>query len=166
MWVDPEGRKVGRAHVWSVRSRVPHHQFIASGELVNEELVEPFIHELAQRYRIRAIALDPRYLNAEAKHLADAGFTVVKVEPQSAAMQDAVALFEKDALAQRFAHDGDRVVAAHVEAIDAMRRVDGSKKIGKRNEGQPIDAGIALILANYLTELDLPDQTQRSWRPL
>ena len=156
VWISPEGRKVGRAHIWSVRRNVPHHTFVDGGELVNEELVEPFIHELAKRYRIRGIALDPRYLNAESKHLADAGFTVVKVEPQSTTMQDAVALFEKDALAGRIEHDGDRAVTGHVEAVDATRRPDGSKKIGKRSDAHPIDAAIALILAGYLPETDLP----------
>ncbi len=164
-WVAPDGRKVTRAHVWSVRPNVPHHTFVPGGELVNEELVEPFVAELAKRYLIRGIALDPRYLNAEAKHLADAGFTVVKVEPWSAPMQDAVALFEKDVLAGAIKHDGDRVVSLHMDAIDSERRPDGAKKIGKRSERNPIDAGIALILANYLSAIELPAQ-HRSWRPL
>ena len=157
-WISPEGRKVSRAHVWSVRPNVPHHTFVDGGELVNEELVEPFIYMLANRYRVRGIALDPRYLNAEAKHLADDGFVVVKVEPQSTAMQDAVAQFEKDALSGRIAHDGDPVVAAHIEAVDAARRPDGSKRIGKRAENQPIDAAISQILAGYLAEQELDDE--------
>ncbi len=163
LWVTPEGQKLTRSQVWSVRSNVPHHTFVPGGELVNEELVEPFVHELSKRYRIAGIALDPRYLNAEAKHLADAGFTVVKVEPQSAAMGDAVALFEKDALSERLAHSGDRVLALHVDAIDSERRPDGSKKIGKRSDANPIDAAISLILANWLTTVELRVQ-ESSWR--
>ena len=51
-----------------------------------------------------------------------------------------------------------------MDAIDSERRPDGSKKIGKRDERNPIDAGIALILANYLTAVELP--LDASWRPL
>jgi phage terminase large subunit-like protein len=160
LWIDPEtGRKVCRAHIWSVRKNVPHHTFVDGGELVNEELVEPFVYGLDDRYRVRAIALDPRYLNTEAKHLADAGHVVIKVEPFSNAMRDAVTLFEKDALARALEHDGDRAVSGHIEAIDSVRGPDGAKKIGKRNDGQPIDAGISMILADYLTTVDdLPER--------
>jgi len=147
-----------RAHVWSVRRHVPHHEFVEGGELVNETLVEPFVHALGRRYSIRAIAFDPRYFSAEARHLADAGFVVVEVQPQSAAMGDAVVQFEKDVLSRRLSHDGDRVLSNHIEAIDSVRMPDGSKKIGKRTDGQPIDAGISVILANYLTTIDLPAQ--------
>lgn len=165
LWRSPDGRKVVRAHVWSVRQDVPHHTFVRGGELVNEEIVEPFVYELAKHFRIRAIALDQRYLTAESKHLADAGFTVVKVEAQSSQMADAVTLTEKDALGQMLEHDGDRVVSLHVEAIDSVRRPDGSKKVGARNERDPVDAGFAIILANLLTEVELPDP-QSGWRVL
>lgn len=156
-WVTPGGRKVLRSHVWSIRQEVPHHEFVPGGELVNEELVEPFIDALAERYRIRAIAFDPRYFSAEARHLANAGHIVIEVQPQSIAMANAVVQFEKDALAHALEHDGDRVLKLHMESIDAERRPDGSKKIGKRSEANPVDAGISVILANLLTTFDLPE---------
>lgn len=155
-WIAPDGRKVLASHVWSVRPQAPHHQFVAGGELVNEELVEPYVHELARRFQIRAIAFDPRYFSAEARHLANTGLQVIEVQPQSREMGDAVVLFEKEARSQMLSHDGDRVLHDHVEAIDAIRRPDGSKKIGQRADANPIDAGVACILANYLTVIDLP----------
>ena len=170
-WISPEGRKVTRAHVWSVRRKVSHHTFVAGGELVNEELVEPFIHDVLvglHGYRIRAIGYDPRYFGTEARHLANAGFTVIPYEPHNKAMGDAVVQFEKDTLARpRLEHDGDRVLRNHVEAIDAVRNPDGSKKIGKRTDGIPIDAGIAAIIANHLNEVEITEPVvARSWRPL
>lgn len=163
-WISPEGRKVQRAHVWSVRRNVPHHTFVDGGELVNEELIEPFVHELNQRYKVRAIALDPRYLNAEAKHLSDAGFEVIKVEPHSKIMGDAVVQQEKDVLSAVVEHDGDRVVQLHMDAVEVRRADDGAKKIGKRAEGVPIDAAIASILANSLALVELPGPS--GWRPM
>lgn len=162
-WVTPEGHKVTRAHVWSARKTAPHHTLV-EGEMVPEEIVEPFIYALARRYRIRGIACDPRYFNTEAGHLTNKGFIVVKVEPWSKAMGNAVVAFEKDVLGGKIEHDGDRVVSLHLDAIDAERRPDGSKKIGKRSN-DPIDAGMALVLANYLTTIELPVPVVRSWRP-
>lgn len=156
-WVTPDGRKVLRSHVWSVRRNVPHHTFVDGGELVNEELVEPFVHWLNSQYRVRAIGFDPRYFSAEARHLANDGFTVIEVEPQSSTMADFVVQFEKDALAHALEHDNDHVLNEHVNAIDSIRRPDGSKKIGKRTEANPIDAGIAAIIANGLSVVELPE---------
>jgi phage terminase large subunit-like protein len=156
-WIAPDGRKILRSHVWSVRRNVPHDQYVEGGELVNEELVEPFIEELAQTYRIRGIAFDPRYFSAEARHLANAGHVVVEIQPQGGPMGDAVVQFEKDALAGDLEHSGDRTLALHIEAIESERRPDGAKKIGKRSDSNPIDAGISVILANYLTTIELPE---------
>jgi phage terminase large subunit-like protein len=155
-WVSPAGTKVLRAHVWSVRRNAPHHTFVEGGELVNEELVEPFIDELAEQFTIRAIGFDPRYFSAEARHLANKGYVVIEMQPQAAPMADAVVQFEKDALARNLEHDGDRVVALHMAAIDAERRPDGSKRLGRRGRNAT-DAGWAQIIANYLTEIELPE---------
>lgn len=167
-WISPAGRKVTRAHVWSVRQNVSHHTFVPGGELVNEELVEPFIHQelvVNRGYRLRAIGYDPRYFHTEARHLSNAGFTVIPVEPHSKAMGEAVVQFEKDVLG-RIEHDGDVVLRNHIDAIDAIRNPDGSKKIGKRTDGVPIDAGIAGVIVNYLHEIELPAPAAFSWRPL
>lgn len=148
-WLSPAGVAVTRAHIWSVRRNVPHHEFVEGGELVNEDLVEPFIEMLASRYRVCEIAFDPRYFSAEARHLSNDGFTLVEVQPQSAAMGDAVTDFEKAALSHKITHDGDLAVAAHFEAVDQIRDARGSTKIGKRSDAYPIDAAIATILAHY-----------------
>jgi phage terminase large subunit-like protein len=162
-WVNPEtGRKVERSHVWSLRRRAPHHVLVDADELDNENLVEPFVHELNRVYRVRGAAFDPRYFSTEARHLAAAGLTMIEVFPQSAAMTDAVTWFERDTLTGRIEHDGDPVVKAHIDAIDVVRTADGSKKIGKRSQEHAIDAGTSSILANYLTEIELPELTQPS----
>lgn len=155
-WISPEGRRVVRSHVWSVRQDAPHHTYVRGGELVNEELVEPFLAQLSDRYTVRGIAFDPRYFSSEARHLSEDGHMVVEIQPWGGAMGDAVVIFEKACLAGAVEHDGDRVLAAHIEAIDADKRPDGSKKIGKRSRAYPIDAGIASVLAHYLSTLDLP----------
>jgi phage terminase large subunit-like protein len=160
VWINPEtGRKVSRAHVWSVRPQpVPFHTFVEDGELDNETLIEPFVHELARRYRIRGISFDPRYLDTPARHLANAlACPVIAVEAAGPKMTDAVSWFERDVVTGRIEHNRDPIVRAHISAIDTIKLNDGSTKIGKRGKEYPIDAGTALILANYTSELDLPE---------
>jgi hypothetical protein len=50
------------------------------------------------------------------------------------------------------------VLSGHVNAVDAIRLPDGSKKIGKRSEAYPIDAAMACVIANGLTLLELPER--------
>ncbi len=162
-WRAPDGRRVLRSHVWSVRQQHPHHTFVPGGELVNEELVEPYIEQLAAMYRVREIGFDPRFFSAEARHLSNQGFNVVELYPQSAPMGDAVTAFEKAALDGQLSHDGDQVLAAHIDAVDAVR-TDGGTKI-RRTGRRAIDAAVACVIANYLTEQPAPVEAA-AWRPL
>jgi len=49
-----------RAKTWSANERVQAHEFVAGGEM-RLELVEQFIRELGQRYRVCEIAYDPTF---------------------------------------------------------------------------------------------------------
>lgn len=158
-WRSPEGRAVQRAFVWSVRPDAPHHELVRDSELVNEDLVEPFVHALGKRYRIRAIAFDPRFFATEARHLAKAGYTVVPIHPSSAPMGDAVASWHKALLAGELAHDGDPVFAKHVAAI-ASRKTEGGYKIGHLLASAPIDAGIAAILSHHLLPREIEEPVE------
>lgn len=160
-WRTPEGKVVTRSHIWSVRPNVPHHTLVDGGRLNNEELLEPFIHELAARYRVHAIGFDPRYFVAEAFHLAAAGFEMVEVYPQGGKMAEAVTAFEQRVLRGLLEHDGDRAVQAHLDAIDVITNPGGGKKIGKRSDAYPIDAGISNILASFLAET-APEQLEET----
>ncbi len=162
-WLSPSGVVVTRAHIWSVRRNVPHHEFVEGGELVNEELVEPFVEMLDTRYHVAEIAFDPRYFSAEAHHLSSIGHTLVEVQPQSAAMGDAVTAFEQAALARKITHDGDPMVAAHFEAVEQTHDGRGSTKIGKRSAAYPIDAAIATILAHYRVHLVEYEKPAQPW---
>lgn len=78
-------------------------------------------------------------------------------------MKEAVALLEKDVLSGVIEHDGDRVVSLHIDAVDVQRRPDGSKHVGKRSEGVPVDAFFALALADYIETTELPKASAEPW---
>jgi phage terminase large subunit-like protein len=147
-WHDGE-RIVLRAHAWTVHRDQPG-EYVSGGTLDNEALVEPFIHQLAERYQIAEIVFDPRYFASEAKHL-DAKYTIAPIYPQSNHMREAEQEFKKAALAGRIAHDGDDVLASHVESV-VWKQTGAGGKIDKL-AGRKIDAATASVMAVWRAQL-------------
>jgi phage terminase large subunit-like protein len=142
-WHDGE-RALVRAHAWTVHPDQPG-EYVAEGTLDNEALVEPFIHQLAERYKVAAIVFDPRYFLTESKHLEADGFLVVPIYPGSLAMRQAEQEFKKAALAGRISHDGDRTLSSHIESV-VWKQTGTGGKIDKL-AGHKIDAATAAVMA-------------------
>jgi phage terminase large subunit-like protein len=140
-----DGRLCLRVRVFSAREDAPAHVFVGGGK-VRLEQVEEFIRELAQRYRVREVAYDPRYFARSAEILESAGLTLVEFLQASGPMADAYQGFYQEALEGRLAHDGDPVFAAHVEAAAAQKSERGWK-VYKLKSSQRIDALVAAVLA-------------------
>lgn len=93
--------------MWSVRPKIAFHEFVPGGRLDNEDHAEPFVFQvLAARHRVAVFGYDPRYFKTEAKHLSDAGLTVVEVTPSSGVMADAIQGFWEALLEGKVRHDG------------------------------------------------------------
>jgi phage terminase large subunit-like protein len=151
-WVDPDGRIHWRAKVWSTLRRNPAHVYVDEPTLDNEQLVEPYVHELGRKYRIREIVFDPEYFTTEAKHLAHAGYTIAAIYPQSGDMSDAVRGARRAVDEGKVAHDGDPVLSAHVESSQGVKRWRGTKEfdaIDKPSRDVRIDACTAAVMANW-----------------
>jgi phage terminase large subunit-like protein len=150
-WRDPNGRIHLRSRVWSTSERWSAHSYVEK-PLINEQLVEPYIHELASAYNIREIVFDPEYFTAEAHHLANDGFTIAAMYPQSGDMSDAVRAFKRSAGEGKLGHDGDPVLSAHVEAAQRKKTIRGTKEfdaIDKPPGGAKIDACTAAVMAHW-----------------
>jgi phage terminase large subunit-like protein len=156
-WRAPDGRVVVRAKVWSLRPSAPAHVHVRGGSLDNETLVEPFIHGLGGRYRVREVVFDPNFFGTEGRHLAHR-FHTAPIFPQSNEMRLCVQEFYKavvgrrldddlEVVGARLAHNGDPILAAHVENIEGQKTVDGYWVIRKLNQSSPIDAGTSTIMA-------------------
>lgn len=151
-WRAPTGRIHLRARVWSTNPAQPAHVHVRDEILRNEELVEPYIHELAKTYRIREIVFDDDYFAAEANHLARAGFRIAPMFPGSNDMKDAVRGFRKGVDEGTWAHDGDEMLARHLGNCVGITSMVGTKefdKIGKPDRDSPIDAGTAAVMAGW-----------------
>jgi phage terminase large subunit-like protein len=147
-----DGRIALRSKTWSVNPKAQAEQFVAGGEM-RLELIEDFIRELGRRYRVREVAYDPHFFARSAQLLAEGGFTMVEFLAASGPMADAYQGFYQACLEGSLTHDGDAVLAAHVEAT-AADRTERGWKIRKLKSGQHIDACVAAVLAHTRVRLN------------
>jgi phage terminase large subunit-like protein len=156
-WRGPTGRIHLKAKVWSTKQAKPAHVHVRDSILRNEELVEPYIHELARDYRIREIVFDDQYFVTEANHLAREGFTIAPMHPNSNDMKDAVRAFKKGVDEATWAHDGDEVLASHLGNCVGVTSMVGTKefdKIDKPGRDFPIDAATAAVMVGWRALVD------------
>jgi phage terminase large subunit-like protein len=115
-------------------------------------LVEDFIRQLKRRYKIRQVAFDPSYFGRSAQELEREGFTMVEFTPAGAPTRAAWQSFYQAAKEGTLTHDGDPVLAAHVEAA-AAERTEHGLKVRKLKSSSRIDALAAAVLAHASCQL-------------
>jgi phage terminase large subunit-like protein len=140
-----DGRIALRAHVWCAAEEAAAHDHVRGGK-VSLEQVEQFMLDLARQYRVRAVAYDPRYFERSAELLERSGLKLVEYLSSSAPMGDAYQSFYQLAREGKLTHDGDPILAAHIEATAAYKTSRGWK-IDKLKNSQRIDATVAAVLA-------------------
>ena len=136
----PDGRIDVGCHVFSARHDAPHHTLCPGGKISLGD-VEAFV----QRSGAQEIIFDPRFMARSAEIIADAlpSVPVIEIEPQSAAMYDALAFFHRAVAEGLVRHNGDPVVAAHIAACRG-EQVERGWRVTKRTHSRPIDAVIAI----------------------
>lgn len=144
-----DGRIDVDARIFSVRRDAPHHVLHERGHIDYDD-VETFIVDLFDLYRPDEAAYDPRYLDRSAdileRRLPEA--KIFPVEPSSAHMREALAVFERLALEGVLRIRADAAIRAHVAAAIAERGPRGEiRRVRKRRESEPIDAVPAMALA-------------------
>lgn len=156
-WVAPDGRVVTRSRIFSVRAAAPAHVYVpsfldATGE---RHVAELFIHSLADVHglRVREVVADPNYFGDPLARLGRR-FLTAPIFPQSKEMREHVQRFYRDVHGKRIVHDGDRVLAAHVEAIAGEKTSDGYWTIHKLHQSEPMDGGTSTIISNGRAHVD------------
>jgi phage terminase large subunit-like protein len=139
-----DGRIVVKAHVWTAREDDPG-EFVPGGR-VQLEAVEQHIAALAKRYRVREVAYDARFFERSAQTLSDAGLLMVQLFQSSCLMADAYQTFYMSCREGIVAHDGDPVLAAHIENTVADRTERGWR-VRKLRSSARIDACVAAATA-------------------
>lgn len=144
---DGSDRLVVRSRVWSARDDVPHDVFVPGGR-VELAPVEEFIRGLAREHVVDRLHYDPRFFERSAQLLSDEGMTVAPLVQSSAPMADAYQEFYQDARLGRIAHNGDPVLAAHVESTAAVLTERGWQ-VRKLRSNRRIDACVSACMALY-----------------
>lgn len=155
-----DGRIAVKAKVWAAREDAVAHVILPGGR-VDLEVIEDHIRALAQRYNVREVVYDPRFFERSAQTLSDEGLMVAPVDQSSRRMLEAYAAFYQACREERVTHDGDEVLARHVESVQGVM-TDRGWKIS-RQRLQRIDAAVAVAMAMWRAELDLSADYVLSW---
>ena len=138
-------RIVLRSHVWAAKTDAVAHEHVEGGR-VQLEQIEAFIRQLARDYKLVELAYDPRFFARSAEILQDAGITTIEFQQASGPMADAWQSFYQAVVEGRVTHDGDPVLAAHIDATAAEKAERGWKVSKLKN--RRIDATVAAALAH------------------
>jgi phage terminase large subunit-like protein len=141
-----DGRVAIAARVWSAREDSMAHEHVAGGR-VRLEPIEDHIRGLARRYSVQELVYDPRFFERSAQQLSDDGLMVAPFEQASKLMHDACHGFYRACRQGQITHDGDPVLAAHVDAT-AAEQTERGWRIRKLRSSQKIDACVAAVMAH------------------
>lgn len=143
----PSGRLLPRTIAWRGSQDAP----VAYGP------VYAAARRLSRRYFLRALGLDPKYLDEMYETLEGDGLAVENFPQSNERMAPAAGNLRQAILTDRaFEHDGDPILTAHVMAAVAKDvGTDSFKLVKSKDNGPPIDACVALAGAFQLAG-DLP----------
>jgi phage terminase large subunit-like protein len=148
-----DGRIDVDAHIFSARAEAPHHTLHSAGRIDFSDL-EAFVLDLFDRFEPRAAGFDPRFLDRSMEvidaRLPDA--TIVRIEPTSKTMREALMALERGIAEGIVRHRGDPVIAEHFAWAGVDRGESNElRRLYKLDRRRPIDAAVAIALAYYVT---------------
>lgn len=112
-------------------------------------MVEAKVRELAGRYHLTAVAYDRWAFERSAQTLSDEGLPMVEFPMTNLRTVPASTRLYEAVMGRKVAHDGDPVLAAHVNA-GVTRDTERGWRLAKGKATQPIDALMAMLMAHDL----------------
>ena len=171
--VQADGMTVLRTRVWANPYPEDHSQHRAWTFNVAE--VEQFCLELREQFPVPATEIDdaimpgpefnydPAYFQRSAQLLSGEGLAMVEFPQSDGRMIPASQRFFQTIVESRIAHDGDPVVARHVEAVIADQRTRGWRMSKPKGSRRKIDAAIAAAIAVYRAHFTAPEPAVSRW---
>lgn len=149
VWVmrTPGGKIRMRAKIWTTRADQVGEP-INIGGTMDLEVVERFILDLNQKYRVQEVAYDPTFFGRSVQLLRKAGMRerqLIEMPPMHAHTRAAWQAFKQHADAGELEHDNDHAFAAHAAAVGEEPGINGPR-VTKAASGK-IDAMAAAVLA-------------------
>jgi phage terminase large subunit-like protein len=135
-----------RYREWARRGLVT----VCPGDVVDYGMVARRVRELADQYRIAAIAYDPMFAGQLAQELSAAGVRMVEWRQTYQRYTEAMNVFESLVRAGMLRHPGHAVLSWCIDCLRIKQREDGGVrpvKPDRRASTARIDAAVAAIMA-------------------
>ena len=149
LWRRDDGRVVVEAEVFAPRG---------DGTALELAVVEQAIRDNADRFTVRAVVYDRWSFERSAQELSDRGLLMIEQPMSPERMTLASQQLYEAIIGGEIAHDGDPVLAAHVNA-GAVKPTERGWRLVKNKARRPIDALIAMALA--YTQVAKPHERPR-----
>ena len=118
-----------------------------AGSVVDYGVVEDYVAELAERFRVEAIAIDRWNSTGTQTRLQELGLPVVMFGQGFASMSPAVKEVERLVLNRQLAHDGSPVMRWCLSNVAIAQDPAGNQKIDRQKAKEKVDGAVALAMA-------------------
>lgn len=122
------------------------------------------IRDLDDAYLLEAMGWDPKYFDQPAETLTGEGIRMVQFPQSPERMCPAAGDARTEIVNGEWQHDGDPVLRAHMLAGAAIDKGPNQFMVGKaENNGPPIDACVAVLMARALSRTPRPKVSAAFW---
>jgi phage terminase large subunit-like protein len=136
------------------RDKVPYDRWVAEGHItatpgsvVDLELVEEKLRELAERFDVQEVAFDPWQARQMMTRLTEDGLPVVELKQNFGHMSGPTKDFERALLSRRIRHSGHPVLRWCVGNLVLLEDPAGNVRPNKKRAIERIDLVVAAIMA-------------------
>jgi phage terminase large subunit-like protein len=123
------------------------HIVATSGQVVDYDVVESYIADLGERYRVEAIAIDRWNSTATTTRLMEQGLPVIRFGQGYSSMSPAVKEVERLVLGRQLGHTGCPVLRWCLSNVALEQDAAGNVKITKAKSREKVDGATALAMA-------------------
>jgi phage terminase large subunit-like protein len=123
------------------------HIVATGGAVVDYGVVEDYVADLAERYRVEAIAIDRWNSTATTTRLLEQGLPVIRFGQGTASMSPACKELERLVLARQLYHTGCPVLRWCLGNVALEQNAAGDIKPNKAKSREKIDGAVALAMA-------------------
>lgn len=140
-------RRQERSQIPYLRWKEEGNVIATPGAVVDYEIVESLIQDLATKYRVEEIALDRWNSTGTVNRLTSAGLPVLLFGQGYASMSPAVKELERSILSNQFRHGGHPVLRWNFQNVVIEKDAAGNMKFNKARSAEKIDGAVAAAMA-------------------
>lgn len=117
------------------------------GEIVDYEFIRKDILKIAEKFKVKEVAIDRFNAQSMMTKLMDDGIEVVAFSQTPASMSPACKELEKLVLRRELKHDGNEILRWNMSNIQLRRDSNDNIKIDKGKSQEKVDGAVAMVMA-------------------